>query len=204
MNAHLHSLQRIVDRLRLFAHALALVRSLIFQLCDARVLAVFQTFGIYRRESSRLLSCERCDLEVLDARDGDDVVVAGVAGSSRTCVDRHEVKDRACGEQGAFVRLRMGSGGGELDAEGNRVSLCYVCWTLQAQEERAWWKTYRAPMALPSASTVSTGAGVLALGVATLVVFVVLAMLVGETVVKPRDKQFLSILLTLLNGLYPR
>lgn len=98
----------------------------------------------------------------------------------------------------------MGSGSGELDAGGNRVSLCYVCRTLQAQEERAWWKTYRAPMALPSASTVSTGAGVLALGVATLVVFVVLAMLVGEMVVKPRDNQFLSILLTLLNGLYPR
>jgi hypothetical protein len=35
-------------------------------------------------------------------------------------------------------------------------------------------------MALPNASTVSRGAGVLALGVATLVVFVVLAMLAGE------------------------
>lgn len=34
-------------------------------------------------------------------------------------------------------------------------------------------------MALPSASTVSTGAGVLALGVATFVVFVVFAMLAG-------------------------
>ena len=37
--------------------------------------------------------------------------------------------------------------------------------------------TYRAPMALPSASTVSTGAGVFAFGVATFVVLVVLAML---------------------------
>jgi hypothetical protein len=45
---------------------------------------------------------------------------------------------------------------------------------------RAVEKSYRAPMALPSASTVSKGAGVLALGVATLVVFVVLAMLADE------------------------
>jgi hypothetical protein len=45
---------------------------------------------------------------------------------------------------------------------------------------RAVEKAYRAPMALPSASTVSKGAGVLALGVATLVVFVVLAMLADE------------------------
>lgn len=36
-------------------------------------------------------------------------------------------------------------------------------------------------MALPSASTVSTGAGVLAFGVATFVVLVVLAMLAEET-----------------------
>lgn len=35
-------------------------------------------------------------------------------------------------------------------------------------------------MALPSASTVSTGAGVLAFGVATFVVLVVLAMLAEE------------------------
>lgn len=35
--------------------------------------------------------------------------------------------------------------------------------------------TYRAPMAFPSASTVSTGAGVLAFGVATFVVLVAMA-----------------------------
>jgi hypothetical protein len=59
-------------------------------------------------------------------------------------------------------------------------------------------------MALPSASTVSTGAGVLAFGVATFVVFVVLAILTGEKTVKPRDKQSLSINSTLrLNTLYP-
>lgn len=47
-----------------------------------------------------------------------------------------------------------------------------MLWLVEMLIER----TYRAPMALPSASTVSTGAGVLALGVATLVGFVVLAM----------------------------
>lgn len=49
-------------------------------------------------------------------------------------------------------------------------------------------------MALPSASTVSTGAGVLALGVATLVGFVVLAMLAEEGSFKASDKDnFLSV-----------
>lgn len=43
-------------------------------------------------------------------------------------------------------------------------------------------------MALPSASTVSTGAGVLALGVATLVGFVVLAMLAEEGVFRRATK----------------
>lgn len=120
----LHSLQRIVNRLRLFAHAFAPVRSLVFQLCDARVLAFFQTPGVYGRESSGLLGRKRCDLEVLDSRDRDDVVVAGVAGSCGAGVDCHEVEDRACGEQGAFEGLRLGSGGGELDAGGTRVSSC--------------------------------------------------------------------------------
>ena len=118
--AHSHSLQRIINRLRLFAHALAPIGGLIFQLCNARILAVFQTLGVHGREGRRLLlGSQRCDLEVLNARDGDDVVVAGVAGSGGTGVDCHEVEDRACGEEGAFVGLRMGSGGGELDAERN-------------------------------------------------------------------------------------
>ena len=100
------------------SHALAPVRSLVFQLCDARVLAVFQTLGVYGREGrGLLLGCERCDLEVLDARHGDDVVVAGVAGGGGPGVDCYEVENRACGEEGAFVGLRVGSGGGELDAE---------------------------------------------------------------------------------------
>lgn len=43
-------------------------------------------------------------------------------------------------------------------------------------------------MALPSASTVSTGAGVLAFGVATFVVLVVLAMLAEERPLKPSEK----------------
>lgn len=41
-------------------------------------------------------------------------------------------------------------------------------------------RTYRAPMALPS-STLSTGAGVFAFGVATLAGFVVLAMIRGDS-----------------------
>ena len=115
--ANLHSLQRIINRLRLFAHALAPVRSLVFQLCDARVLAVFQTLGVYWRERrGLLLGGKRCDLEVLDARNGDNVVVAGVAGSGGAGVDRYEVEDGTGGEEGAFVGLGVGSGGGELDA----------------------------------------------------------------------------------------
>ena len=116
--SHLHSLQRIVNSLRLFAHTLTPVRSLVLQLCNARGLAVFQTLGVYGREGrGLLLGGKRCDLEVLDARDGDDVVVAGVAGGGGAGVDCYEVEDGACGEEGAFVGLRVGSGGGELDAE---------------------------------------------------------------------------------------
>ena len=59
-------------------------------------------------------------------------------------------------------------------------------------------------MALPSASTVSTGAGVLAFGVATFVVLVVLAMLAEDKTVKPSEQQSLSIDPTLLfNRLCP-
>ena len=45
------------------------------------------------------------------------MVVAGVAGSGGAGVDCYEVEDGACGEEGAFVGLRVGSSGGELDAE---------------------------------------------------------------------------------------
>ena len=59
-------------------------------------------------------------------------------------------------------------------------------------------------MALPSASTVSTGAGVLALGVATFVGFVVLAILTAENdALKPSDKAILFIRPTLSSGQYP-
>jgi hypothetical protein len=57
-------------------------------------------------------------------------------------------------------------------------------------------------MALPSASTVSTGAGVLALGVATFVGFVVLAMFAEEDTARPSDKAILSIRPTLSSGQY--
>jgi hypothetical protein len=206
--ASLHSLQRIINRLRLFAHALAPVRSLVLQLCDARVLAVFQTLGVYGREDrGLLLGRKRCDLEVLDARDRDDVIVAGVAGSGGAGVDCYEVEDGACGEEGAFVGLRVGSGGGELDAERVRVSWCFALLCLLAPlsaRGRTSQPTYRAPMALPSASTVSTGAGVLAFGVATFVVLVVLAMLAEDKTVKPSEQQSLSIDPTLLfNRLCP-
>lgn len=127
--ARLHSLQRIIDSLRLFAHTLAPVCSLVLQLCDARALAVFQTLGVYGREGrGLLLGCERCDLEVLDARDGDDVVVAGVAGGGRAGVDCYKVEDGTCGEEGAFVGLRVGSGGGKLDAGEDKGQL--VVWAL--------------------------------------------------------------------------
>lgn len=111
-----HSLQRIVNRLRLLTHALALVSSGIFQLHDACALALFQALGIYGRKRGGLLRSERCELERLDARDGDDVVVAGVAGWVGAGVDCDEVENRAGGEEGAFVGLRVGSGGGEFDA----------------------------------------------------------------------------------------
>jgi hypothetical protein len=62
-----HSLQRIVNRLRLFTHALASVRCLILQLRNARSLALFQALGVYRRQSGRLLlSSDSYDLEILD------------------------------------------------------------------------------------------------------------------------------------------
>ena len=44
------------------------------------------------------------------------MVVAGVAGGGVASVDCCEVEDGACGEEGAFVGLRVGSGGGELDS----------------------------------------------------------------------------------------
>jgi hypothetical protein len=117
-----HSLQRIVNRLRLFTHALASVRCLILQLRNARSLALFQALGVYRRQSGRLLlSSDSYDLEILDPWDGDDVIVAGVASWRGPGVDCDEVENRAGGEEGAFEGLRLGSGGGELDA-GERVS----------------------------------------------------------------------------------
>lgn len=118
--ARLHSLQGIINSLRLFAHTLTPVRGLVLQLCDARGLAVFQTLGVYGWEGrGLLLRGKRCDLEVLDARDGDNVVVARVAGGGGASVDCYEVEDRTCGEQGALVGFRVGSGGGELDAVEN-------------------------------------------------------------------------------------
>lgn len=124
--ASLHSLQRIINRLRLFAHSLAPVGGLVLQLCDARVLAVFQALGVYGRENrGLLLGCKRCDLEILDARDGDNMVIAGVAGRGGAGVDCYEIEDGARGEEGAFVGLRVGSGGGELDAKRKSVSWCF-------------------------------------------------------------------------------
>lgn len=112
-----HSLQRVVNRLRLLAHAFTTIRGFGFQLRDARALALFQAFGIYGcQRRLLLLGSERCDLEVLHARDGDDVVVAGVAAGGGLGVDCHEAEDGACGEEGAFEGLRLRSGGGELDA----------------------------------------------------------------------------------------
>jgi hypothetical protein len=120
-----HSLQRIVNRLRLFTHTLASVRCLIFQLRNARSLALFQALGVYRRQSGRLLlSSDSCDLEILDPRDGDNVVVAGVAGWRRAGVDCDEVENWAGGEEGTFEGLRLGSAGGEFDAGRRWVSLC--------------------------------------------------------------------------------
>lgn len=113
-----HSLQSVINRLRLFAHALALVRSLILELCDSRAFALFQSFSIDGQKSGRRLQRERCDLEVLNPGNGNDVVVAVVVGGGRAGIDRYEVEDWAGGEEGAFEGLRLGSGGGQFDAEG--------------------------------------------------------------------------------------
>lgn len=118
-----HSLQRIINRLRFFAHTLASIRGLCLELCNAGALTFFQPLGIHGQESSRRLRSERCDLEVLDSRNGDDVVVAIIAGGGRARVDRYKVEDWAGGEEGAFEGLRLRSGGGELDA-GRMVLAC--------------------------------------------------------------------------------
>lgn len=107
---YVHSLQRIVNRLRLPAHALAAVRGLFFQRCDAGCFAVFQALGVDWRER-RLLLLLGGDLEVLHAREGDDVVIAGVAAGGRggwASVDGDEVEGRAGGEEGAFEGLGGG------------------------------------------------------------------------------------------------
>ena len=44
------------------------------------------------------------------------MVVARVAGSSRTRVDGNDIEDRTGGEEGALEGLRLGRGGRELDA----------------------------------------------------------------------------------------
>jgi len=114
-----HSLQGIVDRLGLFANTLPAVGRLLFQLCNARLLALFQTLRVDGRQLLLLLLLRRrqgCDLEVLDPRGRDDVVVAGVTSSGGARVDGNDVEDRAGGEEGALERLRLGRGGGELDA----------------------------------------------------------------------------------------
>lgn len=119
----LHSLQRIINRLRLFTNTLAFVRSLSLKLCNAGALTFFQSLGIHRQEDRRRLRSKRCDLEVLNPRDGNDVIVAVVAGSGRASVDGDEIEDWAGGEEGAFEGLRLGSGSGEFDAGRMRVSL---------------------------------------------------------------------------------
>jgi hypothetical protein len=113
-----HSLQGIVDCLRLFANTFPAVGRLLFQLYDARLLALFQALGVNGRQNRRLLlrRCQGCDLEVLDSRDGDDVVVARVTSSGGARVDGNDIEDRAGGEEGALEGLRLGRGGGELDA----------------------------------------------------------------------------------------
>ena len=182
-----HSLQRIIDRLSLLTNALSTIGRLLFQLCNARLLTLFQPLGVNGRQNGRLLlrRCQGCDLEVLDPRDGDDVVVAGVAGSGGACVDGHDIEDRAGGEEGALEGLRLGRGGGELDAgEVFELVPCHVLdvpdYSKDKQNKLAkclgQGETYRAPIALPRDSALSTGAGVFAFGVATLAGFVVLAM----------------------------
>jgi hypothetical protein len=187
-----HSLQRIIDRLGLFANTLPAVGRLLFQLCNARLLALFQTLRVDGRQLLLLLLLRRrqgCDLEVLDPRDGDDVVVAGVTSSGGARVDGNDVEDRAGGEEGALERLRLGRGGGELDAGEVFGSVsCHVSYVPDDSKARQGKlvkcirqdETYRAPIALPRASTVSTGAGVFAFGVATLAGLVVLAMAGGD------------------------
>ena len=88
---YLHSLQRIINRLRLLTNTLAPIRSLGLKLCNPGALTFFQPLGIHEQESRRRLRSERRDLEVLNPRDGNDVVVAVIAGGGRARVDRYEV-----------------------------------------------------------------------------------------------------------------
>jgi len=183
-----HSLQGIIDRLSLFANTLSTIGRLLFQLRNARLLALFQTLGVDGRQLLLLLLLRRrqgCDLEVLDSRDGDYVVVAGVASSSWARVDGNDIKDRTGGEEGTLEGLRLRRGGGELDAGRVVGSVpCHVSNVAAYSKDELnqlarwlnWDRTYRAPIALPRASTVSTGAGVFDFGVATLAGLVVLAM----------------------------
>jgi hypothetical protein len=117
------------------------------------------------------------------------VVVAGIASSGGARVDGDDIEDRTGGEEGALEGLRLGRGGGELDAgEGFVLVSCHVLNVSNYSQDkqtwlancRGWNRTYRAPIALPRASTVSTGAGVFAFGVATLAGLVVLAMAGGD------------------------
>lgn len=113
-----HSLQRIVDRLSLLANTLAAVGRLLFQLCNARLLALFQTLGVDGRQLLLLLlrRCQGYGVETLDSRDGNHVVVAGVTSSGRARVDGNDIEDRAGGEEGTLEGLRLRRGGDELDA----------------------------------------------------------------------------------------
>jgi hypothetical protein len=151
-----HSLQRIIDRLSLLANALSTIGRLLFQLCNARLLALFQPLGVDGRQNGRLLlrRCQGCDLEVLDPRDGDDVVVAGVAGSGGACVDGHDIEDRAGGEEGALEGLRLGrGGGGELDAgEVFGLVSCHVLYvrtSLQQRQAEQACEVYRTGRNIP-------------------------------------------------------
>jgi len=117
------------------------------------------------------------------------MVVARVTRSSGARVDGNDVENRTGGEEGALEGLRLRRGGGELDtgevfrSVSRHVS--YVQDYSKAEQDKlvnpiGHNKTYRAPIALPRASTVSTGAGVLTFGVATLAGFVVLDMVGGD------------------------
>lgn len=131
-----HSLQRIINSLRLPRDALAAIHLLCFQLLNALCLALLQLPGVHgsnRREGARdaavTVRLQGYDLAGSNAREGDDVEVAGLGGGSgsgsigggKSRVDGDNVQHGTGGEEGAFEGLGVRRCGRDFDSVGLRV-----------------------------------------------------------------------------------